>query len=94
MENHRVLPSCSPTCLSQTISLLDVQRDAIALLREHEPELKKKTVWCVPFRIRYIQRIAWGISHYRDKVHEEFIRKKEKSMGGSLHGGKVRVEYP
>ena len=42
MENHRILLWRSPTCLSQTISILDVQMDTIALLREHEPELKKR----------------------------------------------------
>jgi hypothetical protein len=38
--------------------------------------------------------MAWCIYHYRDKVQEEFIRKKEKSMGWISPGGKVRVEYP
>ncbi len=33
---------CSPTRLSQTIYILDIQMDALALLREHEPELKKR----------------------------------------------------
>ena len=52
MENHRVLPWCSPTRLSQTINILDVQMDAIALLREHEPELKKTVRCCKDWHLR------------------------------------------
>lgn len=35
-------PRYSPTRLSQTVQISDVQMDALALLREHEPEIKKR----------------------------------------------------